>query len=370
MREVGGWRGSSGIPPGYEGAAAEDHRIQIRRDPRLRPRPRQPDRRAHGLQRRPRAPLRDRPRRDRRGEPRATTARSAPTPATRRARRVPAADPGAADGWRAFVRGTVAELRAAAWPCRAPTRLHRRRARRLGALLLGRAGGGAQPGAARARGRRGARPRRARAAVLAGGERLGRRGDRAARPARLAVLRGGRARCGSTSRRWSSSSSRSTCAAGSSRRWTRARSTSTPRAATTRGARECREICARLGIEHVSRATRTLRTRCPIRSRAAPGTCSPRTRASTRWSRRCGPGTCAARGGCWTRRTRACATTTRRACRRSRPRCGRARTRGPRARGWSAAASAARCWRCSRRAPRSPAGAGRASSPGPPAALR
>ena len=74
------------------------------------------------------------------------------------------------------------------------------------------------------------------------------------------------------------------------------------------------------------------------------------------------------RGGCWTRRTRACATTTRRACRRSRPRCAPARTRAPRARGWSAAASAARCSRCSRRASALAAGAV-AVEPGPAAAL-
>ena len=63
------------------------------RDPDLRPRPRQPDRRAHGLQRRARAPVRDRPRRHRRG--RAARGRHDPRRGARprRARRLRAARP-------------------------------------------------------------------------------------------------------------------------------------------------------------------------------------------------------------------------------------------------------------------------------------
>ena len=92
----------------------------------------------------PRAAVRDRPRRHRRGG--AARRRGD----RRQARdlgehdRFAAADPGRADGWRAFVRGTVAELRATGVPLRGRAdRVRRRRPRRLRALLLRRARGGA-----------------------------------------------------------------------------------------------------------------------------------------------------------------------------------------------------------------------------------
>ncbi len=60
---------------------------------------------------------------------------------------------------------------------------------------------------------------------------------------------------------------------------------------------ECRAACAALGVEH-ARAGRPRRggRGCPRRWTAARGTCSPRTRASTRWSPRCAPATSSAAG--------------------------------------------------------------------------
>jgi galactokinase len=71
---------------------------------------------------------------------------------------------------------------------------------------------------------------------------------------------------------------------------------------------ECRAACEALGVELLS---------------AARATCSRRTSASTRWSRRCGRATSPPRARCSMPRTPACATTTRRACPTSRPRCRR-----------------------------------------------
>ena len=107
-----------------------------------------------------------------------------------------------ATGWRAFVRGMVAELQAAGYDARG-----RAGSRSTGDLPQG---SGLSSSAAleaalclallgaRRRGRA-RRPRELAQAVLARRERLGRRRDRAARPARVAVSRSPATRCGSTS---------------------------------------------------------------------------------------------------------------------------------------------------------------------------
>ena len=83
------------------------------REPRLRARPREPDRRAHRLQRRPRAAVRDRRGRDGAAEPIAGAEIDAPRADLGENDAFALAAPRAGAGWRAFVRGTVAELRAA-----------------------------------------------------------------------------------------------------------------------------------------------------------------------------------------------------------------------------------------------------------------
>ena len=157
------------------------------RDRRARPRPRQPDRRAHRLQRRPRAAVRDRPRRDghRRAARRRPRSRRAPPTSARRTRsRSPT--PGRADGWRAFVRGIVAELQRRRASTLAPRAAddRRRPPARLRPVLLRRARGRAVPRAARRRRRR--EPDRVELAKLCSrveNDWVGAR-DRPARPAR------------------------------------------------------------------------------------------------------------------------------------------------------------------------------------------
>ena len=126
-----------------------------------------------------------------------------------------ASSPARARGWRAFVRGVVAELaRAGPAAGRGGCRDQRRRAPRRRPVLLSRARGRAVP-----RPRRHQRPTaraaaadRDRAAVLARGERLGRRAHGPARPARLAVRRARAAPPTSTSARSTSNPCR--CALG------------------------------------------------------------------------------------------------------------------------------------------------------------
>ena len=167
----------------------------------------------------------------------------------------PLADPGPAEGWRAFVRGTVAELTAAGIEL-APARLRFTGDVPQGSGLSSSAAleAALSPRAAR-RGRRPrARPARAGEAVLAGRERLGRRRDRACstRSPRCSARRA--TRCGSTSPRWRSSRSRSTSAAGSSSPPSRAPRTRTPPRATTSAARSAEAAARELGVEHLSAA--------------------------------------------------------------------------------------------------------------------
>jgi hypothetical protein len=159
--------------------------------PRVRARARQPDRRAHRLQRRARAAVRDRRRRARRARPRP----GRPDDPRARARPRRASDSYALGGeapspggWRAFVRGATAELAAAGLPLRGASARDRGHDRaRRGAVLLGGARGRALPRAPGARRRRRRAAVAARADLLARRERVGRRADRAARPAGVAV---------------------------------------------------------------------------------------------------------------------------------------------------------------------------------------
>ena len=117
-------------------------------------------------------------------------------------------------------------------------------------------------------------------------------------------------------------------------------------------------------------ARRAGRPRRPARAaaRPRPPRASPRTPASTRRSPRCAPATSRRSGACSTPRTPACATTTRRRCPRSSAPSSGSRRRARRARGWSAAASAAPCWRYCGPGVAVPAGA-LVVAPGPPAGL-
>ena len=108
-------------------------------------------------------------------------------------------EPERAEGWRAFPRGMVAELRAAGFDV-APAHLTITGDVPQGSGLSS----SAALEAALALALLGRVPddlRRTRAAVLARGERLGRRGDGPARPVGVAVLRARRTCCGSTSAR-------------------------------------------------------------------------------------------------------------------------------------------------------------------------
>ena len=108
--------------------------------------------------------------------------------------------------------------------------------------------------AARGRRRARARPRRAGEALLAGRERLGRRGDRPARPARLALRPRRRRRCGSTSPR--SASTPVPLDLGDWRLVTLDSGAEHIHAAGGYNERraECRAACAALGIEQLSEA--------------------------------------------------------------------------------------------------------------------
>ena len=224
--------------------------------------------------------------------------------------RVRARDGGRADRRRA---------RAAAVPAD-----HRGRpAARLRALLLGGAGGGAVPRAARARRRGAGRPRGARPAVLARRERLGRRRDRAARPARRAVRPRGPRAADRLPHARPSSRCRSTSAAGRSRRSTRAPRTSTPAAATTSAAPSAGPRARRSGVASLREADeqRARRPSPDPLGRRARHVVTENARVDAHDRRAASAATCRVRGArCWTPRTPACATTTRPRCPRSRPR--------------------------------------------------
>ena len=267
-----------------------------RGDPRLRPRPRQPDRRAHRLQRRARAAVRDRPRRDGRGRAAAPAARSAPRRATSaRPTRSRPPRPSRADGWRAFVRGTVAELRAAgvdvpgarlAFSGDVP--------QGSGPVLLGGARGRAVPRAARAR--------RRRASPTASSWRGSARGSRTTGSARRPGCSTSSPRCAARAGRalridfatldlrpvplelgdWrlvtlDSGAEHSHAAGGYNER----------RARVPRGVRRARRRAPQRRRSRGGRARLPGAARPPRAPRARP-----RTRASTRWSPRCAPATC------------------------------------------------------------------------------
>ena len=214
------------------------------------------------------------------------------------------------------MRGAVAELaggrpRAAA---RAADDRERPRAGR-GPVVLGRARD-ALCLASALLGERAGGPRRAREALLARGERLGRRRDRPARPARRAVRRARATRSGSTSRR-----SRSSPVPLELGDWTlvtldSGATHSHAGSGYNERRRECREACAALGISSLREATRDRR---PARAAARPRPPrADRERPRRRHGRaRCAPATSRRSGACSTPRTPACATTTPRRCPRS-----------------------------------------------------
>ena len=224
-----------------------------------------------------------------------------------------AADPGRdSEGWRAFVRGTVGELGAAGHAVggRAPADRGRPAARQR-PVVVGGAVDGARAGAAGARGRARRRPPRAREAVLARGERLGRRRDGTARPARGAVRpRGPRA------------------APGLPRPVDRADGARPARLDARRGAVGPRALPRGLGLQRAPRGMpsrvrgagdRLAARRAGRRARAAAGAAgSPRAPRAERERarRRCRGAPCATAtwmrwARCSTPPTRACATTTR-----------------------------------------------------------
>ena len=234
----------------------------------------------------------------------------------------PLGDPPPAEGWRAFVRGVVAEL------ARAGLRRSSARACEISGDVP--RGAGLSSSAALEvalclalldlaadEPRRADRPHAARAAVLARGERVGRRAHRAARPARLAVRRAAsgavhrlphardraRCRCGWT--------------AGGSPCSTPASATRTRAPATTSAARSARAPASCSASRSLRDAERRAARRA-ARAAAQPrrATCSARTSACARPSPRCAPTTCRRSARCSTPRTRACATSTRSARRR------------------------------------------------------
>ena len=198
----------------------------------------------------------------------------------RRARRV-RPSPSARDGWRAFARGMVAELRAAGFDVRARAPGdHRRPPAGQRALAPPRR---SRPRSALAL--LGATPpedlQGARQAVLARRERLGRRRDRPAGPVRVPAVATPATCCGSTSAR--STSSRIpldlgdwqlvTLDSGATHSHRRAPATTSAAPSAARPAR--RSASPRC-------ATRRPRARSTARCSSAPATWSARTRASTR----------------------------------------------------------------------------------------
>ena len=243
------------------------------------------------------AAVRDRPRRHRRGRARATTAtiraRGAATSASA-TRFAAARSRRARDGWRAFVRGTVAELRAAG------VAAARARGSRSPATCPRGSGLSSSAALEAALAPRAARASPAPTSPTASSSRkLCSRvendwvGAETGLLDQLASLCGRerRARCGSTSPR--SALEPVPLDLGDWRLVTLDSGAEHVHAAGGYNERraECRAACAALGIEHAQRGRRRTRPpRCPSRSTAARATSSPRTRASTRWSPRCARG--------------------------------------------------------------------------------
>ena len=253
----------------------------------------------------------------------------------------------AAEGWRAFVRGTVAELRAAGHAVRAvPADDRGRPPARRRAVLLRRARGRAVPGAARGPRRR---PRRARQALLARRERLRRRADRAARPARRPAA----ARPGHALRiDFRDLSSRAGAARARRLAARHARLRRRPRARRRRLQRAPRRVRAPPARRSASRSLRDA-TSADGLARAArpprPPRAHARTPASTRPREALAAGDLREVGRAARRLPREPARRLRGVRARGRgARSTRSRPPEPPAPGWSAAASAARCWRCSR----------------------
>ena len=210
-------------------------------------------------------------------------------------------------------------------------------------------------------------------AVLARGERLGRRPDGAARPARRAARRARATPSGSTCARSTSSPCRSSSAAGG---WPR----STPGVEHTHAGSGYNERRARVRARPAS-ARRRARCATPTRGRRGrlPEPLDRRVRHVSRRTRAwTGGGRARARrprrrsARCSTPRTPACATSTRSRSRRWRRTVARCKAAGPPGRGSWAAASAAPCSRSSRPARRPPpdAARGRARARRPPAVRR
>ena len=225
---------------------------------------RQPARRAHRLQRRPRAAAGHRPwgdgdrHGDRRAEcrgGRAGRGEHDTFPLSAPARR--------GDDWRAFVRGAVGELRAAGHALR-PTRLEiSGTCRRARAGLIGGVGGGAVPGAARG-GRRGpAADARPGPAVRAGRARLGRRPHRPARPARVAARPAATRVAHRLPHPRGHADRARACTAGGWPRWTPATPTRTADGGYNVRRAECARAAALLGLPSLRDATAADAARLP-----------------------------------------------------------------------------------------------------------
>ena len=337
----------------------------------LRPRPRQPDRRAHGLQRRARAAVRDRPRRHRRGRAARRATRSTPRRSTSAS-----ATPSRCT--------TRPGPRAGAPSCAAPPPS----CAALGVPLRA-ARADASPATSRAA--RACRPRPRSRPPCAW--RCWPWPGAASPTARSSPSSARASRTTGWAPRPACSTSSPACAASPT---TRCGSTS-PTLDARAGAARPRRLAARdgrLGRRALPRRRRLQRAprRVPRRLRRArhrapqPGRRrTPPRPCPSRWRRRARhvlsenarvdatvaalrAGDLRRSAGCWTPRTPACATTTRPACPRSSTRSRAARPPARRARAWSAAASAARCWPCSPRARSCPRDA-TPVAPGPPARL-
>ena len=288
--------------------------------PRPRPRPREPDRRAHRLQRRPRAAVRDRARRHRHRRAAATATASRPARSTSASSdEFELAAPERADGWRAFVRGTVAELTAAGYalrPCRLTIEGDLERGSGLSSsaametalcLALLAVAGEDEPADRRELAKLCSRVENDwvgaetglldQLASLCGEPGHAVRIDFATLEIEPVPLELGD---------WTlvtldSGAAHSHAESGYNER----------RARVPRRRARC---SASASLREASRGPR----RPPgAAAPPAPATCSPRTRASTRWSPRCAPATSRRRAACSTPRTRACATTTPPRCPRS-----------------------------------------------------
>ena len=349
-------------------AAAADHtanrrpRRLARRDPRVRPRPRQPDRRAHRLQRRPGAAVRDRSRRHRRGG--AARRRRDPRRGARprRARRVPGRGP--------RPRRRLARVRARHGGRAARDAASRSRARGSRSRATSRAAPGLSSSAAleAALCARAARPSPApRSPTASSWRKLCSRvendwvGAETGLLDQLASLLRPRGRGDPDRLRHARRSTPVPLELGDWRLVTLESGAEHGHAAGGYNERraECRAACEALGIEQLSaRPTRTRPRRCPRR-------CDRRARHVLSENARVDAMVAALRAGDLEAAGRAARRLAREPARRLRGE--RARGRGDGggaqatparpARGWSAAASAARCWPCSRRARRRPAGA-------------